>query len=275
MTVSSLRFSWLKPAGWCLPLLALWLLVISAAVGQNLPPRPSPARLVNDLAGLLSPDEEARLEQKLVAYNDSTSSQIAIVTVQTLDGYEVADYAQRLGESWGVGRKGKNNGLLILVSNVEHKVTIQTGYGLEGAIPDALAKRVISNVIVPNFRAGQYYTGLDEATTRLIALASGEYKAEPRATGDYEDSSGSGWMFWVILGILIIILISRMRGGGGGGGGFGGRRNRGFGGGFIPPIILGGGGFGGGGFGGGGGGGGGFGGFGGGSFGGGGASGDW
>ncbi|TYZ13460.1 TPM domain-containing protein [Hymenobacter lutimineralis] len=273
MTSSSFRFFRLTRVARWLPLVALWLLA-SAALAQNLPPRPSPPRLVNDLAGLLSPDEEAQLEQKLIAYDDSTSSQIAVVTVPSLDGYEVADYAQRLGESWGVGRKGKNNGLLILVSNAEHKVTIQTGYGLEGAIPDALAKRVISNVLVPNFRAGQYYKGLDEATTRLIALASGEYKAEPRATGDFEDSSGSGWTFWIVLAVLILFLIFRMRGGGGGGGGFGSRR-RGFGGGFIPPIILGGGGFGGGGFGGGGGGGGGFGGFGGGSFGGGGASGDW
>lgn len=251
----------------------LLLTVALAAVAQ--PPRPNPPRLVNDLAGLLTPEQEQALEQKLVAYNDSTSSQFAVVTVPDLGGDEIANYAQRLFESWGIGQQGKNNGLLILVARDERKVNIHTGYGLEGAIPDALAKRIISNVMVPAFKAEQYYDGIDGAADRLFALAAGEYKAEPRATSDdYGDGGGgSGWMFWVVIGILILFLLLRNRGGGRGGG----RRSSGLG---LPfPIFLPGGGFGGGGFGGGGGwgggGGGGFGGFGGGSSGGGGASGDW
>jgi uncharacterized protein len=206
-----------------------------------------------------------------VAYNDSTSSQIAVVTVASLDGNDIADYSQKLYEAWGIGRKGKNNGILILVAQQEHQARIQTGYGLEGAVPDALAKRIISNTLVPAFRQNQYYAGLDRGTDQLIALAKGEYKADPadaRPQGR-SDSSGSGMPFWVIIIVLVVIFtMLRNRGGGGG--------NRGFGGGFIPPIIFGGGGFGGGGGGfGGGGGGGGFGGFGGGSSGGGGASGSW
>ncbi|ALD21962.1 TPM domain-containing protein [Hymenobacter sp. DG25A] len=253
----------------------LLLLMVPQLSAQTLPERPTPPRLVNDLAGLMRPEEVEALERKLVAYDDSTSTQMAIVTVPNLEGAEVADYAQQLFEKWGIGRKGKNNGLLILVSKEEHKINIHTGYGLEGAIPDALAKRIITNVLVPNFRADQYYKGLDAATDRLFALAAGEYQAEPRPTGDYNDGGGSGWLFWVVLALLIFLFISRMGGGKGGGG----RRNRGFGGGMIPPLIFGSGGFGGGGFGGGGGGfgggGGGFGGFGGGSSGGGGASGSW
>ncbi|GAA4037330.1 hypothetical protein GCM10022409_22850 [Hymenobacter glaciei] len=264
------------PQWWPRLLILLALLASFAAPAQTLPPRPNPPRLVNDLAGLMQPGEAETLERKLVAYNDSTSSQIAVVTVANLDGEDIADYAQKLYESWGIGRKGKNNGILILVAQQEHQARIQTGYGLEGAVPDAMAKRIISNTLVPAFRENQYYAGLDRGTDQLIALAKGEYQADPadaRPQGR-RDSSGSGIPFWAIIIVLVVVFtMLRNRGGGGG------RGNRGFGGGFIPPIIFGGG-FGGGGFGGGGGGfggggGGGFGGFGGGSSGGGGASGSW
>ena len=253
-------------------LVLLWLLAAAGAGAQTTPPRPNPPRLVNDLAGLMQAGEADALEQKLVAYNDSTSSQIAVVTVPTLEGDDVANYAQRLYESWGIGRKGKNNGILILVAQQEHLARIQTGYGLEGAVPDAIAKRIISNTLVPAFKQNKYYAGLDRATDQLISLAKGEYQADPEDAQPQRsrDSSGSGIPFWLIIAVLVFVFIMlRNRGGGGG------RGNRGFGGGFIPPIIFGGGGFGGGGGGFGGGGGGGFGGFGGGGSGGGGASGSW
>jgi uncharacterized protein len=256
-----------------------WLVVLLLSLGvaaraQTVPPRPSPPRLVNDLAGLMQPQEVAALEQKLVSYNDSTSSQIAVVTVPSLDGNDIADYAQKLYESWGIGQKGKDNGILILVAAKEHDARIQTGYGMEGAVPDALAKRIISNVLVPAFKQNQYYAGLDRATDALISLAKGEgYKGDPAAAQrGSRDHSGSGPGLWIIIGALVLFFILRSRGGGGGRGGRGG--------GFIAPIIFGDfsggrGVFGGGGGGFGGGGGGGFGGFGGGSSGGGGASGSW
>lgn len=258
---------------WPLLLVLLLLLPGTGAVAQTIPPRPNPPRLVNDLAGLMQAGEADELERKLVAYNDSTSSQIAVVTVPNLDGDDIADYAQQLYEKWGIGQKGTNNGILVLVAQQEHTARIQTGYGLEGAVPDALAKRIISNTLVPAFRQNQYYAGLDRATDQLIALAKGEYKADPSEVRQQRnrDRGGSGFPFWGIIIVLVVIFfLLRNRGGGG-------RGNRGFGGGFIPPIIFGGGfgGGGGGGWGGGGGGGGGFGGFGGGSSGGGGASGSW
>ncbi|WP_089333269.1 TPM domain-containing protein [Hymenobacter mucosus] len=265
--------TWLRPF-----LLAVCVLLgLGSALAQDIPPRPNPPRLVNDVAGMLTPEQVAALEQKLVAYDDSTSSQIAIVTVPSIGDYDIVDYAQKLGEAWGIGNKGRNNGILLLVAEQERKARIHTGYGLEGAITDALSKRIISNTVVPAFKEQRYYEGLDRATDQLIALAKGEYKADattqnrPRA----QDSGDSSWTFWIVIGILLLFILLRNRGGGGGG-----RRNRGFGGGMVPPIIFGDfsggrGVFGGGGFGGGGGGGGGFGGFGGGSFGGGGASGDW
>ena len=273
--VASLPFRTARPTHrgpWPLLLVLLGLLLALRVPAQNLPARPNPPRLVNDLAGLLQPAEAEALERKLVTYDDSTSSQIAVVTVPTLDGNDIADYAQKLYENWGIGRKGKNNGILILVAQQEHRARIQTGYGLEGAVPDAIAKRIISNTLVPAFKQNQYYAGLDRATDQLIALAKGEYQADPadaRPQGQ-GGNPGSGIPFWLIIAVLVLVFFMMRSRGGGGRGGRGG--------GFIAPIIFGGG-FGGGGFGGGGGGfgggGGGFGGFGGGSSGGGGASGSW
>lgn len=249
------------------PATAVWAQVSSA--DSVIPARPNPPRLVNDFVGILSSSERERLEQKLRTYNDSTSTQITVVIVRTTEPYPIGDFAFRVGRKWGVGQQGKNNGLVLAWATETRKVYIATGYGLEGAIPDAIAKRIISNVIVPNFKQSQYYQGLDEATTEIIQRAQGEYKAEPDS-GDGGD--GSSIFIWIFVVFIIIYFISR-RGGGGGG-----RSNRNGGGGFFPPVFLPtstgwGGSSGGGGFGGGGGGG--FGGFGGGSFGGGGAGGDY
>ena len=120
---------------------------IDRVFSQDIPERPVPPRLVNDFAGMLKADEVSMLEQKLVAFSDSTSTQIAIVIVPSLGGYDKADYAQRLGEKWGVGQKGKNNGVLILIkpktAGSDGQVQISTGYGIEGAIPDLLSGEII------------------------------------------------------------------------------------------------------------------------------------
>ena len=152
------------------------------AHAQDFPDKPVPPRLVNDFAGMLNSNEVNALERKLVAFDDSTATQIAIVTVNSLHGYDKADYAQRLAEKWGIGQKGKNNGILILVKpkteSESGEVFIAQGYGLEGAIPDLHASDIINNQILPAFRAGDYYGGLDKATSTLISLARGEFPAD-------------------------------------------------------------------------------------------------
>jgi len=111
-----------------------------AVTGQDFPEPQVPPRLVNDFAGMLTQQEISALEQKLVAFDDTTSTQISIITVSDLMGYDKADYAQRLAELWGIGRQGSDNGVLILVKpktfSSQGQVQITTGYGLEGAIPD-------------------------------------------------------------------------------------------------------------------------------------------
>ena len=255
------------------------LLVLAASLplsAQRVLPKPSPARLVNDAAKLLTPDQTASLEAKLVAYDDSTSNQIAVVTVPTLNGLEPVDYATELGREWGVGGKEFNNGIIILISTGQgegerRRVFIATGYGLEGAIPDITAKQIIESEMVPNLQAGNYYRALDEATSALIRAAAGEYKAPE---GYANRGKEKGIPLGLIIFIVILVIVFMSQGGRGGGGMMSRRGYRRWG--NVPPVIFpGSGGFGGGGGWSGGGGGGGFGGFGGGGFGGGGAGGDW
>lgn len=245
-----------------------------------IPPKPSPQRLVNDFAGLFTAGQVDELERKLVAFDDSTSNQITVVTVNDLEGRAAAEYADRIGIEWGVGSKAYNNGIVVLVkpktSDSGGQVTIQVGYGLEGAIPDIYASRIIRNDMIPHFQENDYYGGVVQACENLMALASGEI-SEPRSRDDDDDPFESLLAMLVILFlILLIIKIIRHSGGNGGGGSGTGGRDRHI---WVGPIgssSWGGssrgsswGGRFGGGFGGG------FGGFGGGSFGGGGASGSW
>jgi uncharacterized protein len=255
----------------------LFLIASVTAFSQNVPPRPNPPRLVNDLAHVLTADQAQALENKLVAYDDSTSTQIVIVTVPTVGDRGIEDFALQILRTWGVGNKEKNNGIVIVASIDDHKIRIETGYGMEGAIPDITANQIIQSEIVPAFREGNYYRGFDQATDAIFRAAAGEYKApEDYNRRNKVISKGTGFPFLIIIIILIIIFSRR---GGGGRGGMMSRR------GFNPLLggLLGGflgsraGGWSGGGGGGGGwsGGGGGFGGFGGGGGGGGGASGSW
>lgn len=250
----------------------LLLLLLSAVAinswSQDILPKPNPQRLVTDAGEVLSPEQEAILEQRLVALDDSTGNQIAIVTIPTLNGYDVAEYANKLFRDWGIGGSKHNNGILILVAVKDHKIRIEVGYGLEGAIPDITAKSIIDNDLTPNFKAENYYRGFDEAVTSLGKAAAGEY-SEARSRENNDSGGGSIFTFLIVVAV-VIMLVSR---GGGGGRGGGMMSRRGYGNLLLPFLLSGGGRGGGGGFGGGGGGG--FGGFGGGSSGGGGASGGW
>ena len=246
----------------------LFVVIPFAGTAQNIPDPGNPPRLVNDFADVLSEEQERELEKKLMAYEDSTSTQIAVVLVKNLDGTDVADYAVKLALKWKIGTK-KDNGVLFLASMEEHKTRIEVGYGLEGVLPDITTKRILTEDVKPYFKQQQYYEGIDLATTHIIQAAKGEYKGEYKYSSNRGKKKGKGLGigFTILIIILIIVFASNRRGGGGGG--------------FLTGMILGnmlgGGGrhSGGGGWGDFSSGGGSFGGFGGGSFGGGGSSGDW
>lgn len=256
-------------------LIVSFLLCGYLSFAQDFPPKSN--TLVTDYTNTLSPEDKQRLENKLVAFSDSTSNQIAIVILKSVGDYDINEYGQQLGRKWGVGEKGKNNGIMIVVAINDHKMTIQTGYGMEGALPDVITQQIRVNDMNPRFKAGDYYGGLDAGTDDIIKYTKGEYKADPkkaRNQGD-DDNKGGPIGFFIIIVIFILIMIFRNRGGGGQV--IGGGTNPFWW--FLAGSMLGGSGrsdgWGGGGGSSGGGGGGGFGGFGGGDFGGGGSGGSW
>jgi uncharacterized protein len=245
--------------------LIVLLLVSLHALAEPIPPRPSPPQLVNDLAGVFSAEEVNVLERYLVDYNDSTSTQVVVLTVRSTDGEDPNMYAAEVGEKWGVGQRGQDNGVVILLAIDDRKVAIQTGYGLEEFINAALAKSIIEDRMIPYFREGKYFDGTAAGITAVTRALSGQFTG----TGPADPKLPVVLVLGFIVIAIVVMVIVAKRGGGGGGW----HADRG---GFHPWIFPTGGGHRGGGFGGfGGGGGGGFGGFGGGSFGGGGASGGW
>jgi uncharacterized protein len=259
----------------------LLLMTGLVAFGQDIPPASD--SLVTDYTNTLPAQDKLQLEHKLVAFDDSTSSQIAVVIIKTTNGDDIDDYAQKLGHAWGIGQKGTNNGILILVAIGDRKVSIQTGYGAERAVSDVAAHDIITNDIRPRFKADDYYGGLDAATDDLITLMSGKFRAAKAPQKSQGPSGGNGSVIVIIIIIIVVLfLIFRRRGGGGGGQIYGGRGGASpfwwfLGGTLLGSASNGWGGFsnGGGGISGNDGGGGDFGGFGGGDFGGGGSSGSW
>ena len=234
---------------------------------QLLKHRPDKQELVNDFSGTLTPSQKQALEQKLLSFEDSSSVQIAVVIIPSLNGNEVADYNVKLFRAWGVGNKKTNNGVVLLIAIDDHKLNITTGYGAEGPLPDITSKEIIDEIIVPKFKGKDYYRGISDGTDAIISAVRGEYTAPAHV-----HSRGSNPLIKIIPIILFILFFLIFGGRGGTGGSFMSRR--GFAAWTIGNLLIGGssgGGWGGGGSGGGGG----FGGFGGGSSGGGGASGSW
>lgn len=213
-------------------IVALLLTVLSAAA-VAVPSRPNPPKLVNDLAAIFSENQVNELEQKLETFSDTTSNQIAVITVADLEGYAPAEYATKIGIEWGIGSKDFNNGIVILVKpktpDARGEVSIQIGYGLEGAIPDAYCKRIIENDVIPHFRENDYYGGVAQAVDVLMALASGEITYVKGAEG--EDEEGYGALLIMAVVLFFIWLWARIsmkksgknnnhhRGGGSGSGG--------------------------------------------------------
>lgn len=247
---------------------------------SEVPPKPKLQTGVYDYAAILSASQLKTLEQKLIQYNDTTSTQIVVATIRSLKGKNIAMFATEWAHKWGIGNEKKDNGVFVLVSKNDRKLTIRTGYGVEHKLTDSYSRRIIEQVITPAFKQGNYYKGLDKGTTYIMRALDGEFESEPQ---EYQTENDGISIVSIIFFIIIFIIIISNRNKGNHH--HGGRRENSMGS-ILETIILsnqGRGGFGGGGFGGSSGGfgggssrGGGFsGGFGGGGFGGGGASGGW
>jgi uncharacterized protein len=189
------------------------LLCTFIVFAQDFPERSN--TLVTDYTNTLSATDKQRLEDKLVAFNDSSSTQIAVVILKSVGNYDINEYGAALGRKWGIGQKGKNNGILILVALGDRKLSIQTGYGAEGALPDIVTQQIRVNDINPRFRQGDYYGGLNAGIDQIIKYTKGEYKAEKKPLGKRGTGGGSILVVLIII-IVILVLIFRNRGGGGG-----------------------------------------------------------
>lgn len=190
-------------------LISIMLLLLAACSGsvtaQDIPAPMHPPRLVNDFARILSTEERDALENKLRNYHDSTSTQIYVVTVNSLKGYAISDFTFRLGEKWGIGQKGKDNGAVILIkpkrNGEKGKAFIATGYGLEGVIPDATARKIVVNEMIPFFKKNSYYRGINAAVDVMIELLAGQYSAEEY---NEEGSPIAGIVLFIIFFAFII-----------------------------------------------------------------------
>lgn len=269
MKISKNKF--INPYWFFLPLLLFFVGTNLSFAQFTIPEKPSFQTSVYDYANLLSAPEKQQLEDKLVRYSDSTSTQIVVVTVDNIKGEDIGILAPKWGQTWGIGQAKEDNGVFILLAKEERKIWIAPGYGVEDRLIAAINAQIIREIIIPEFKAGSYYTGLDKGADAIFQVLKGKYKGTRKS----DNQDGIPIAVFIIIFIIIIILISRNKGNGSGiGGGNGpslldiiilsnmGRNSGGgFGGGFGGGSSGGGGGFGGG--------------FGGGGFSGGGAGGSW
>jgi uncharacterized protein len=238
--------------------LSTWL---SAA--EVIPPKPN--RYFNDYANVISSDAALRFNEQLAQFERETSNQVVVAVFPKMQSdSDIADYAQRVAQSWGVGSKKERNGVALLVFIQDRKISIQVGYGLESVLPDIVAYDIRANHITPHFRSNDYVGGLAEGIDLICKAIRGEYKGDGKTTREHQTNQSGGFpsfLIFIIIVVVIIVISSRMRrpggygyssGGGGpiffpmGGGGGGGWSSGGGGGGFSG-FSGGGGSFGGGG----------------------------
>jgi uncharacterized protein len=257
-------------------LLSIFLLLFfiseTAAAQFTIPEKPKVQTALYDYINLLSSSEKNALETKLIQYADSTSTQIVIVIISSTKGEDISLLGAQWGQKWGIGQADEDNGILVILAKDDRHIDINTGYGIEYRITDLMAERIINRIMIPEFKAGSYYSGLDKGADAIFAALNGEFKEDRDFSKN--DDFPVGLIVFIVFVIIFIVLTSKKKGRGGKNGG------RKTGSSLLDFIILsnmgrtggfgggrsGGGSFGGGGFGGG---------FGGGGFGGGGASGNW
>jgi uncharacterized protein len=161
-------------------------------------------RIVDD-ARILSPATVQSLDQTLADYEHTTTNQLVVVTVPTLQGVPIEQYGYQLGRSWGIGQKGKDNGVLLIVAPKEHKVRIEVGYGLEAILTDAMTSQIIQGIILPDFRAHQMEKGVTDGVQAIIDVSGGKATASTLPKTSAEAPDQGGWSF-IIMSIFVLII---------------------------------------------------------------------
>ncbi|MFL9625201.1 TPM domain-containing protein [Aeromonas jandaei] len=195
---------------WFLPCLLLWACALQAA-----PDFPTLSGRVVDEASLMSRKQAHQLTQQLAAFEKRSGIQLVVVSVDSLQGETIEEYGYQLGRHWGIGQKGKDNGVLLLIAQDERKVRIEVGYGLEGDLPDAIAANIIQTRILPAFKRGDMVAGVVAGSQAIMQALGGQY--QPTDNASKEDKFGGPWLF--ILMVIAMIVLHNLRGGGGGPGG--------------------------------------------------------
>ncbi|MGL4325386.1 MAG: TPM domain-containing protein [Beijerinckiaceae bacterium] len=181
----------------------VWIIAVCAvATAQTFPPLTG--RVV-DQANVLSPEAEMALDQKLKAHEDKTSDQIVVATIRSLEGYDIADYANRLFRSWKLGQAKTNNGVLVLVAPNDRKIRVEVGYGLEGSLTDAVSRVIIAGAIAPKFKQNDYGGGLNAGVDAIIGTLTGDDEWQQRAKMRNADEGSEA--FPLLLVVVIIILV--------------------------------------------------------------------
>lgn len=201
-------------------IVVLALASIAAGAAFTQPFFPSLTGRVNDQARIIDPVARSRLESKLEQLETKTTNQLVIVTLQSLQGYDIADYGYRLGRQWGIGQGGKDNGALLIVAPNERRVRIEVGYGLEGTLTDAISRLIIENAILPRFRVGDFAGGIERGIDDLIQVLSGDAEDFKERAARQRDrpsgAEGTGSLLFVILLLIVFYIIfvrgSRQRG---------------------------------------------------------------
>lgn len=194
--------------------LLIQAVLLSLLVTAQIPDKPNPPKLVNDFAGILSQEEVSQMEATLVEFAQQTSTQIVVVTVTDLQGYEPSDFAIRISNKWGIGQKDKNNGLLVLLKpkqgNSKGEVFIATGYGMEGVLPDGLLNgKIIDHEMIPKFKQNDYYGGLMNGLNIIMDISRGEYTAA-QYQQKLTEKNGSALPV-IIIFVLIFIIFPILR----------------------------------------------------------------
>ena len=196
-------------------LLLLTIVGLSVFAKDDIPERPVPPTLVTDYANMFTQSERARLEDKLVRFFAATSNQIAVVTVNDLAGYDKADFATQLAHKWKIGKEEFDNGILVLfkpkTSQSSGQVQIAVGYGLEAVVPDATTKQIVENEMIPRFKRGDIYGGIDKATSVLMNLAQGEYNYQQYAKQAGGQKGFNPFVILILLFFVFPILFGRRR----------------------------------------------------------------
>ena len=167
---------------------------------------PSLRTRVTDLAGVLTQEQSAGLEEKLRQFEISDSTQIAVLIIPSLEGEPLEDYSVRVATEWRLGQKGRDNGALLLIAMKERRIRIEVGYGLEPSLTDALSRRIIENEILPSFRQGDFYQGIDAGVNGIMEVVRGVYQGNPRSSTESRRGTGAGSYFDLLVFLLVPLL---------------------------------------------------------------------